>query len=160
MFGASGQEELAKRLAELEISREFLSVLGDEQDWFEEDFGLSSNHKIPKNKVEETIVPLMAEPKREPPPPCETLLAVPHTAEEVQVLVHNAAEELWKWRESGRNVRDTSFPADLPGDSGKDLDLESTSKRVYKQVGYLVSLLLKLLSSENEGLHFVSLFSL
>lgn len=133
VFGASGQEELAKRLAELEISREFLSVLGDEQDWFEEDFGLSSNHKIPKNKVEETIVPLMAEPKREPPPPCETLLAVPHTAEEVQVLVHNAAEELWKWRESGRNVHDTSFPADLPGDSGKDLDLESTSKRVYKQ---------------------------
>lgn len=133
VFGASGQEELAKRLAELEISREFLSVLGDDQDWFDEDFGLSSSHKIQKNKAEETIVHLMAEPKRVPPKPCETLLAVPHTAEEVEILVHNAAEELWKWKELGHDLHSVSIPTKLLGCASKGLDIESTSKRVYKQ---------------------------
>ncbi|KAM5293758.1 centrosome-associated protein 350 isoform 3-T3 [Glossophaga mutica] len=133
VFGASGQEELAKRLAELEMSREFLSVLGDDQDWFEEDFGLSSSHKIQKNKAEETIVPLMAEPKRAPQKPCETLLAVPHTAEEVETLVHGAAEELWKWRELGRDLQGVGIPAGLLGCASKGLDLESTSRRVYRQ---------------------------
>lgn len=134
VFGASGQEELAKRLAELEISREFLSVLGDDQDWFDEDFGLSSSHKIQKNKAEEAIVPLMAELKKPPQKPCDTLLAVPHTAEEVEVLVHSAAEELWKWKELGHDLHSISIPAKLLGCSSKGLDLESTSKRVYKQV--------------------------
>ncbi|KAI5168963.1 hypothetical protein MUG91_G42n26 [Manis pentadactyla] len=133
VFGASGQEELAKRLAELEISREFLSVLGDDQDWFDEDFGLSSSHKIQKNKAEETIVPLMAEPKRAPQKPCETLLAVPHTAEEVEILVHDAAEELWKWKELGHDFHSLSIPTKLLGCASKGLDIESTSKRVYKQ---------------------------
>ncbi|XP_019486366.1 PREDICTED: centrosome-associated protein 350 isoform X2 [Hipposideros armiger] len=133
VFGASGQEELAKRLAELEISREFLSALGDDQDWFDEDFGLSSSHKIQKNKAEETIVPLMAEPKRAPPKPCETLLAVPHTAEEVESLVHHAAEELWKWKELGHDLHSISIPTKLLGCASKGLDIESTSKRVYKQ---------------------------
>ncbi|XP_006754559.1 PREDICTED: centrosome-associated protein 350 isoform X3 [Myotis davidii] len=133
VFGASGQEELAKRLAELEISREFLSALGDDQDWFDEDFGLSSSHKIQKNKAEEAIVPLMAEPKRPPQKPCDTLLAVPHTAEEVEVLVHSAAEELWKWKELGHDLHSISIPAKLLGCASKGLDIESTSKRVYKQ---------------------------
>ncbi|KAM5239084.1 centrosome-associated protein 350 isoform 2-T2 [Ctenodactylus gundi] len=133
VFGASGQEELAKRLAELEISRELLSTLGDDQDWFDEDFGLSSSHKIQKSKAEETIVPLMAEPKRAPQKPCETLLAVPHTAEEVEILVHNAAEELWKWKELGHDLHNISVPARLLGGANKSLDIESTSKRVYKQ---------------------------
>lgn len=132
VFGASGQEELAKRLAELEISREFLSVL-DDQDWFDEDFGLSSSHKIQKNKAEEAIVPLIAETKRPPQKPCETLLAVPHTAEEVEVLVHSAAEELWKWKELGHDLHSISIPAELLGCTSKGLDIESTSKRVYKQ---------------------------
>lgn len=110
-------------------------MLGDDQDWFEEDFGLSSSHKIQKNKAEETIVPLMAEPKRAPPKPCETLLAVPHTAEEVETLVHSAAEELWKWKELGRDLQGIGIPAALLGCASKGLDLESTSKRVYKQVG-------------------------
>lgn len=133
VFGASGQEELAKRLAELEISREFLSALGDDQDWFDEDFGLSSSHKIQKNKAEETIVPLMAEPKRAPQKPCETLLAVPHTAEEVEILVHNAAEELWKWKELGHDLHSITIPTKLLGCASKGLDIESTSKRVYKR---------------------------
>uniref|UniRef100_A0A250Y8J1 Centrosome-associated protein 350 n=4 Tax=Castor canadensis TaxID=51338 RepID=A0A250Y8J1_CASCN len=133
VFGASGQEELAKRLAELEISREFLSTFGDDQDWFDEDFGLSSSHKIQKNKAEETIVPLMAEPKRVPQKPCETLLVVPHTAEEVEILVHNAAEELWKWKELGHDLHSISISTKLLGCASKGLDIESTSKRVYKQ---------------------------
>ncbi|XP_010628576.1 centrosome-associated protein 350 isoform X2 [Fukomys damarensis] len=133
VFGASGQEELAKRLAELEISREFLSTLGDDQDWFDEDFGLSSSHKIQKSKAEETIVPLMEEPRRAPQKPCETLLAVPHTAEEVEILVHDAAEELWKWRELGHDLHSISIPTKLLGCASKGLDIESTSKRVYKQ---------------------------
>uniref|UniRef100_A0A2K6GUJ8 Centrosomal protein 350 n=1 Tax=Propithecus coquereli TaxID=379532 RepID=A0A2K6GUJ8_PROCO len=133
VFGASGQEELAKRLAELELSREFLSALGDDQDWFDEDFGLSSSHKIQKNKAEETIVPLMAEPKREPPQPCETLLAVPHTAEDVAILVHNAAEELWNWKELGHDIHGVGVATKLLGCANEGLDLESTSKRVYKQ---------------------------
>ncbi|XP_041518226.1 centrosome-associated protein 350 isoform X3 [Microtus oregoni] len=132
VFGASGQEELAKRLAELEISREFLSTL-DDQDWFDEDFGLSSSHKIQKSKAEETIVPLMAEPKRASQKPCETLLAVPHTAEEVESLVHNAAEELWKWKELGQDLHSLHVPTKLLGCASKGLDIESTSKRVYKQ---------------------------
>lgn len=45
MLGASGQEELAKRLAELELSRELVDELGDDQDWFDEDFGLSSRRQ-------------------------------------------------------------------------------------------------------------------
>ncbi|XP_004643522.1 centrosome-associated protein 350 [Octodon degus] len=134
VFGVSGQEELAKRLAELEISREFLSTLGDDQDWFDEDFGLSSSHKIQKSKAEEAIVPLMAESKRAPQKPCETLLAVPHTAEEVEILVHDAAEELWKWKELGHDLHSISIPTKLLGYASKGLDIENTSKRVYKQV--------------------------
>ncbi|EDM09502.1 rCG46291 [Rattus norvegicus] len=132
VFGASGQEELAKRLAELEISREFLNTL-DDQDWFDEDFGLSSSHKIQKNKAEETIVPLMAEPKRVPQKPCETLSVVPHTAEEVESLVHNAAEELWKWKELGQDLHGFSIPAKFLGCASKGLDIGNTSRRVYKQ---------------------------
>ncbi|XP_068599507.1 centrosome-associated protein 350 [Brachionichthys hirsutus] len=45
VLGASGQEKLAKRLAELELSRELLEDIGDDQDWFDEDFGLSSRRE-------------------------------------------------------------------------------------------------------------------
>ncbi|XP_072504597.1 centrosome-associated protein 350 isoform X3 [Notamacropus eugenii] len=134
VFGASGQEELAKRLAELEISREFLSALGDDQDWFDEDFGLSSSHQVQQRKVEEPIVPPMAESKKVlPPKPCETLLAVPHTAEEVEALVHASAEELWKWKEMGHDLQSISIPTKLLGSVCRGQDMDSTSKRVYKQ---------------------------
>lgn len=52
-MGASGQEELAKRLAELELSRELLDELGDDQDWFDEDFGLSSRREKQRLKQRE-----------------------------------------------------------------------------------------------------------
>uniref|UniRef100_A0A8C2CGK0 CAP-Gly domain-containing protein n=1 Tax=Cyprinus carpio TaxID=7962 RepID=A0A8C2CGK0_CYPCA len=53
VLGTSGQEELAKRLAELELSRELFDVLGDEQDWFDEDFGLSSRKQQQKQKPQQ-----------------------------------------------------------------------------------------------------------
>ena len=53
MLGASGQEELAKRLAELELSRELLDELGEDQDWFDEDFGLSSRREQQRLKQRE-----------------------------------------------------------------------------------------------------------
>ncbi|XP_028258704.1 centrosome-associated protein 350 isoform X2 [Parambassis ranga] len=53
VLGASGQEELAKRLAELELSRELLDEIGDDQDWFDEDFGLSSRREQQRLKQKE-----------------------------------------------------------------------------------------------------------
>ncbi|KAK7889791.1 hypothetical protein WMY93_025351 [Mugilogobius chulae] len=52
MLGVSGQEELAKRLAELELSRE-LDDFGDDQDWFDEDYGLSSRREQQRLKQKE-----------------------------------------------------------------------------------------------------------
>ncbi|XP_066480113.1 centrosome-associated protein 350 isoform X2 [Tiliqua scincoides] len=131
VFGASGQEELAKRLAELELSREFLSVLGDDQDWFDEDFGLSS-HKLPQKQAEESAVLSKIEPPKVPPKPCEEPLAVPHTSGEVEALVHSAAEELWKCKELGHDLQAINLSRDL-SDSPKDDDIESISKHIYKQ---------------------------
>lgn len=128
MFGASGQEELAKRLAELELNREFLSVLGDEQDWFDEDYGLSSR-KVQQKQAEEPAVLPKVKPEKVPPKPCEELLAVPHTAAEVESLVHAAAEELWKLKELGHDLQSFSFNADFTT-TIKD----SINKQVYKKV--------------------------
>lgn len=137
VFGASGQEELAKRLAELELSREFLSVLGDDQDWFDEDFGLSSG-KLPQKQAEESAVLPKMEPPKVPPKPFEEPLAVPHTAEEVEALVHAAAEELWKCKELGHDLQAVNLPRDL-SDSPKDDDIEAISKHIYKQVHFCCS---------------------
>ncbi|XP_042318196.1 centrosome-associated protein 350 isoform X2 [Sceloporus undulatus] len=131
VFGASGQEELAKRLAELELSREFLSVLGDDQDWFDEDFGLSSR-KLPQKQAEESAVLPKIELPKVPPKPCEEPLAVPHTAGEVEDLVYAAAEELWKCKEMGHDLQATSLPRDI-SDSCRDDDMEAVSKQIYKQ---------------------------
>ncbi|XP_030428662.1 centrosome-associated protein 350 isoform X4 [Gopherus evgoodei] len=127
VFGASGQEELAKRLAELEISREFLSVLGDDQDWFDEDFGLNS-HKVLQKQTEESAVLPKTEPQKVPPKPCEEPLAVPHTAMEVEVMVYAAAEQLWKLKELGHDLQNISLPIDL-GNTTKEQDMETISKQ-------------------------------
>ncbi|KAM7162090.1 centrosome-associated protein 350 isoform 5-T5 [Macrochelys suwanniensis] len=127
VFGASGQEELAKRLAELELSREFLSVLGDDQDWFDEDFGLSS-HKVPQKQTEESAVLPKIEPQKVPSKLCEEPLAVPHTAVEVEGMVHAAAEELWKLKELGHDLQNISLPTDL-GNTTEEQDMETVSKQ-------------------------------
>uniref|UniRef100_A0A8C0FC74 Centrosomal protein 350 n=1 Tax=Bubo bubo TaxID=30461 RepID=A0A8C0FC74_BUBBB len=112
VFGASGQEELAKRLAELELNREFLSVLGDDQDWFDEDYGLSSR-KVQQKQAEEPAVLPKVEPQKVPTKLCEEPLAVPHTAVEVEGMVHAAAEELWKLKELGHDLQSFSLHTDL-----------------------------------------------
>uniref|UniRef100_A0A663LZK8 Centrosomal protein 350 n=1 Tax=Athene cunicularia TaxID=194338 RepID=A0A663LZK8_ATHCN len=112
VFGASGQEELAKRLAELELNREFLSVLGDDQDWFDEDYGLSSR-KVQQKQAEEPAVLPKVELQKVPTKPSEEPLAVPHTAVEVESMVHAAAEELWKLKELGHDLQSFSLHTDL-----------------------------------------------
>ncbi|KAI4903888.1 hypothetical protein NFI96_023006, partial [Prochilodus magdalenae] len=105
VLGPSGQEELAKRLAELELSRELLDALGDEQDWFDEDFGLSSRKEQEKLKrlheegslsgspqVKVPARPQLPQPKL----PEEPAMLVPHTASEVEKLVSAALMEIWK----------------------------------------------------------------
>ncbi|XP_028588241.2 centrosome-associated protein 350 isoform X9 [Podarcis muralis] len=126
-----GQEELAKRLAELELSREFLDLSDDEQDWFEEDFGLSSQ-KLVQKEAEDLAVPSETELPKVPSKPCEELLAVPHTAEEVEELVHAAAEELWKCKKLGHEIQAFRLPRDL-SDSPRDDDIEAVSEQIYKQ---------------------------
>ncbi|KAM9280432.1 centrosome-associated protein 350 isoform 3-T3 [Cariama cristata] len=131
VFGASGQEELAKRLAELELNREFLSVLGDDQDWFDEDYGLSSR-KVQQKQAEEPAVLPKVEPQKVPTKPCEEPLAVPHTAVEVEGMVHAAAEELWKLKELGHDLQSFRLHTDLS--TLKEQDTDMINKQVYKKV--------------------------
>ncbi|NWR84472.1 CE350 protein, partial [Furnarius figulus] len=132
VFGASGQEELAKRLAELELNREFLSVLGDDQDWFDEDYGLSSG-KLQQKEAEEPAVLPQVELQKVPPKPCEEPLAVPHTAVEVEGMVHAAAEELWRLKELGQDLQSCSLHTDLSG-TLQEQDTDTINKQVYKKV--------------------------
>ncbi|NXK10650.1 CE350 protein, partial [Herpetotheres cachinnans] len=132
VFGASGQEELAKRLAELELNREFLSVLGDDQDWFDEDYGLSSR-KVQQKQAEEPAVLPKVELQKVPTKPCEEPLAVPHTAVEVEGMVHAAAEELWRLKELGRDLQSFSLHTDLSS-TPKEQDTDTINKQVYKKV--------------------------
>uniref|UniRef100_A0A8B9IY49 Centrosomal protein 350 n=1 Tax=Amazona collaria TaxID=241587 RepID=A0A8B9IY49_9PSIT len=132
VFGASGQEELAKRLAELELNQEFLSVLGDDQDWFDEDYGLSSR-KVQQKQAEEPAVLPKVDPQKVPTKPCEEPLAVPHTAVEVEGMVHAAAEELWKLKELGHDLQSFSVHTDL-GSTLKEQDTDTINQQVYKKV--------------------------
>ncbi|NXE90936.1 CE350 protein, partial [Menura novaehollandiae] len=132
VFGASGQEELAKRLAELELNREFLSVLGDDQDWFDEDYGLSSR-KLQQKQAEEPAVLPEVEAQKVPTKPSEEPLAVPHTAVEVEGMVHAAAEELWKLKEMGHDLQSCSLHTDLSS-TLQEQDTDTINKQVYKKV--------------------------
>ncbi|NXF96313.1 CE350 protein, partial [Eubucco bourcierii] len=132
VFGASGQEELAKRLAELELNREFLSVLGDDQDWFDEDYGLSS-HKDQQKQAEEPAVLPKVEPQKVLTKPCEEPLAVPHTAVEVEGMVHEAAEELWKLKELGHELQSFTLHVDFDH-TLQEQDMDTINKQVYKKV--------------------------
>ncbi|NXF03358.1 CE350 protein, partial [Smithornis capensis] len=133
VFGASGQEELAKRLAELELKREFLSVLGDDhQDWFDEDYGLSSR-KLQQKEAEGPAELPQVEPQKVLPKPSEEPLAVPHTAVEVEGMVHAAAEELWKLKELGHDLQSCSLHTDLSG-ALQEQDMDTINKQVYKKV--------------------------
>lgn len=94
-----GQEELVQRLTELELNREFLHALGDEQDWFDEDFGLSSRkHTQHKNKLrpeELTSTSAAKHPHVKQKEEAVAAMLVPHKADEVEKLVSAALLEIW-----------------------------------------------------------------
>ncbi|KAM8930596.1 LOW QUALITY PROTEIN: centrosome-associated protein 350 [Pelodytes ibericus] len=122
-------------LAELEPGHNLLTVLGEEPDWFDEDFGLSS-HKAQKldlekgTSVELTPEPCFIVPLPEPAPKPmlpvpqpEPLMAVPHTASEVEQLVQMATEQLWRWKHLGGDLQEirtsyTKIGEDDPDSAG------------------------------------------
>ncbi|XP_061094007.1 centrosome-associated protein 350 isoform X2 [Conger conger] len=155
VLGASGQEELAKRLAELELSRELLDVLGDEQDWFDEDFGLSSRKEQQKQKIqlqkegasatvgigaaEQVKTPARPAPPQQAKPIEQPVMIVPHAAPEVEKLVHAATQEIWESCNLGLGLQTldgVSTPLASSAYLGSDAqgeDLETLSKRSYKK---------------------------
>nr|XP_019936541.1 PREDICTED: centrosome-associated protein 350 isoform X1 [Paralichthys olivaceus]XP_019936542.1 PREDICTED: centrosome-associated protein 350 isoform X1 [Paralichthys olivaceus] len=176
VLGASGQEELAKRLAELELSRELLDDLGDDQDWFDEDFGLSSRReqqRLKQRQIEEeeelrlgglgrsgsspSMGGLVSSPGGEPqvkspprpelplPPklPEQPAMVVPHSATEVEKMVHAATQEIWESCGLGRGggVTLSQLPKPKPSHEylGKEAscqDQEALSIRSYKKGVY------------------------
>lgn len=155
VLGASGQEELAKRLAELELSRELLDVLGDEQDWFDEDFGLSSRKEQQKQSLqlqkdgasnifsigggEQVKAPVRPAPPQQAKPIEEPVMVVSHTASEVEKLVHSATQEIWSGYNLSQGLQTLAgVPTPLPsndylGSDAQGEDLETLSKRSYKK---------------------------
>lgn len=161
VFGASGQEELAKRLAELELNRELLDELGDDQDWFDEDFGLSSRREQQRQKQKEEarlavggegLVPLQGMDQQVKTPPRPELplppklpeqpaMVVPHSATEVERMVHAATQEIWESYGLGLDGSPTlsHLPNPTPSQEylGKDassLDPDDLCIRSYKKV--------------------------
>ncbi|XP_039984089.1 centrosome-associated protein 350 isoform X2 [Xiphias gladius] len=166
VLGASGQEELAKRLAELELSRELLDELGDDQDWFDEDFGLSSRREQQrlKQKQREEEVRLVGEgglgssgssagapmggldsspggeqqvktpPRPELPLPLppklpeQPAMVVPHSATEVEKMVHAATQEIWESCGLGKEGAVTLAQLPNPKPSQEYLGKESSSQ--------------------------------
>ena len=86
-----------------------------------------------QKQAEEPAVLPKVEPQKVPPKPCEELLAVPHTAVEVESMVHAAAEELWKLKELGHDLQSFSLHTDFSSTS-KEQDTDSINKQVYKKV--------------------------
>ncbi|XP_035502561.1 centrosome-associated protein 350 isoform X2 [Scophthalmus maximus] len=167
VLGASGQEELAKRLAELELSRELLNELGDDQDWFDEDFGLSSRReqqrlKQKQREEEEELrlgegglgrsgssagVPMgglvsspggeqqvKSPPRPELPLPLppklpeQPAMVVPHSAAEVEKMVHAATQEIWAGCGLGREGAVTLAHLPNPEPSQEYLGKEASSQ--------------------------------
>ncbi|XP_029005030.1 centrosome-associated protein 350 isoform X2 [Betta splendens] len=178
VLGASGQEELAKRLAELELNRELLDNLGDDQDWFDEDFGLSSRREQQRLKQREeearlggaglgrsgtsAVAPMGGltsaaggEHQAKTPPrpelplslppklPEQPAMVVPHSASEVEKMVHAATQEIWENYGLGTE-RDLSLgqlpnpepSVDYLGKEASDQDQEALSIRSYRKAVY------------------------
>ena len=168
MLGASGQEELAKRLAELELSRELLDDIGDDQDWFEEDFGLKSRREQQRrqqrqreeeeeDEEENRVGGGRPEQQAKTPPrpelplpllpklPEQPAMVVPHSATEVERLVHAATTEIWDTCSLGRADVLTLAGLAVPRPSleylGKEAngqDPEDLCIRSYRQVSHAV----------------------
>lgn len=167
MLGASGQEELAKRLAELELSRELLDDLGDDQDWFEEDFGLKSRREQQRRQQRQreqeeeeeeiklgggrSVTPGGEQQAKTPPRPELPLpllpklpeqpaMVVPHSATEVERLVHAATKEIWEICNLGKeDMSLAGLPIPRPsleylGKEANGQDQEALCIRSYRQV--------------------------
>ncbi|XP_040264407.1 centrosome-associated protein 350 isoform X1 [Bufo bufo] len=99
------------RVTEFEPSRNIFSILGDEPDWFDEDFGLSSRKSQqleleralssgPVSELQTLASHPEPSPKSvQPVSPPEPIFAVPHTVAEVEQLVEVAADKLWEWKQ-------------------------------------------------------------
>ncbi|XP_069006577.1 centrosome-associated protein 350 isoform X1 [Embiotoca jacksoni] len=165
VLGASGQEELAKRLAELELSRELLDELGDDQDWFDEDFGLSSRREQQrlKQQAEEEEearqggglgrscssagppmggvvsssggeLQVKTPPRPELPLPLppklpeQPAMVVPHSAAELEKMVHAATQEIWQSCDLGKDRALTLAHLPNPQPSKEYLGKEASSQ--------------------------------
>ncbi|XP_035510051.1 centrosome-associated protein 350 isoform X1 [Morone saxatilis] len=162
VLGASGQEELAKRLAELELSRELLDELGDDEDWFDEDFGLSSRREQQRLKQKEReeeeearlgrsgssagaalgglVSPTGGEQQVKTPPrpelplplppklPEQPAMVVPHSAIEVEKMVHAATQEIWESCGLGKEGALTLAQLPNPKPSQEYLGKEASSQ--------------------------------
>ncbi|XP_053324918.1 centrosome-associated protein 350 [Spea bombifrons] len=105
-------------LTELGPNRNLLTVLGEEPDWFDEDFGLSS-FKIqkcqsekdapPEFSPEPSLVTPVPEPAPKPVlpiPQAEPLIVVSHTEPEVEQLLQVASDALWRWKHHGGDLQE------------------------------------------------------
>uniref|UniRef100_A0A8C7R6W1 Centrosomal protein 350 n=1 Tax=Oncorhynchus mykiss TaxID=8022 RepID=A0A8C7R6W1_ONCMY len=155
VLGATGQEELAKRLAELELSRELQDELGDEQDWFDEDYGLSSHREQQRQKrrqqqEEEGLsagsgcqvkTPPRPELPLQPKLPEQPAMVVPHSAPEVEKLVHAATQEIWDRFKLGQGTQTLAgLPVLKPSEEFLGCDTIGQDKgqcvRSYRQAVY------------------------
>lgn len=127
-------------MTEFEPSRNILSILGDEPDWFDEDFGLSSRksqqleleHALSSGPVLEpkTLAP-HPEPSpksAQPVPPPELIFAVPHTVPEVGQLVEVAVDKLWEWKQQSGDLQE------IRNCFTRDLEEQSSAYSAYKEV--------------------------
>lgn len=103
-----------QKVTEFDPSHGILSVLREDADWFEEDFGLSSHKKqhLERAPSAGTVTePSMLAPRSEAPPkptqpvsPPELIMAVPHSVLEVEQLVQSAVDELWGWKQLSLDI--------------------------------------------------------
>ncbi|XP_048832644.1 centrosome-associated protein 350 isoform X4 [Brienomyrus brachyistius] len=174
VLGTSGKEELAKRLAVLELNRELLDDFGEEQDWFDEDFGLSSRKEQQKRQRQEPAPPglmglegteqakVLA--KSEPPQQAklqeEPAMVVPHSAPEVEQLVSAATQVIWSSCDLGRGLQSLvgiappHAPEDYLGCSNQEQDMLHLGKRSYRQTVFdLTWEIIQEIFSENIDVH-------
>uniref|UniRef100_A0A8C4R0Z2 Uncharacterized protein n=1 Tax=Eptatretus burgeri TaxID=7764 RepID=A0A8C4R0Z2_EPTBU len=152
--GSCNQEEPTSPFGYLSLSHAPFDAgqLLDDQDWFDEDFGLSSKlrarqqqqsiqsmktQSMPDEMFKETglgsaDLPIYLESKADLESE-EQQFFVPHSAVEVQALVHAALRELHKLEELGESAGGVVAPRSFLGLDCRGHDVESVSRRVYKQ---------------------------
>ncbi|KAL2089649.1 hypothetical protein ACEWY4_014337 [Coilia grayii] len=162
VLDASGQQELVKRLAELEFSRELLDALGDEPDWFDEDFGLSSRKEKRQNHhhlwqddgITGTVGSVPVQQAKTPPRPDlplqtsaipeKPVMVVPYGVSEMEKLVCAATQEIWDSCRLGMGkpldvlVKPQASVSFLGGDTMSD-DQATYCKQSYKQAVFDLS---------------------